>query len=65
MMFILYQDAQRRWLWRLETPRGRVLAYGRRAFDSKDDCRADIQLVRNCHTARVHVQPLQNVINVW
>lgn len=65
MMFILYQDAQRRWLWRLETPRGRVLAYGTRAFDSKEDCRADIQLVKDCRNARVHLQPLQSVTNAW
>ena len=65
MMFILYQDSQRRWLWRLETPHGRVLAYGTRAFDSKDDCRADIQLVKNCRNARVHLQPLQGVIHSW
>ena len=63
MMFILYQDSQRRWLWRLQTARGRVLAHGTRPFESKEDCRADIQLVKNCRDARVHLQPLLSVIN--
>ena len=63
MMFILYQDAHRRWLWRLETAHGRILAYGARAFKRKEDCRADIQLVKNCREARVHLEPLQAVMH--
>lgn len=63
MKFIVYQDSRRRWLWRLETARGRVLAYGVRPFESREDCRADIQLVKNCRDARVHLAPLIPVIN--
>lgn len=63
MMFVLYQNSERRWLWRLVSARGRILAYGAKAFESKDDCRADIQLVKDCREARVHVKPLLSVIN--
>ena len=62
MMFYMYQDPTGRWLWRLETPSGRELAHSATGFERKEDCRADIQLVKDCRLAQVHVRPLLKIL---
>ncbi|HTN02602.1 YegP family protein [Planctellipticum variicoloris] len=59
MMFYVYRDEDGYWRWRLVTASNQVLAQSPRAYHQKDDCRAVIQLVRNCGIARVHEIPVQ------
>ncbi len=59
MMFYIYRDEDGYWRWRLATARNQVLAESPRAYHRKDDCRAIIQLVRNCGIAQVHEIPVQ------
>lgn len=59
MMFYIYRDEDGYWRWRLMTASNHILAECPRAYHQKDDCRADIQLMRNCGIARVHEIPIQ------
>ena len=59
MMFYVYRDEDGHWRWRLMTASKQVLAECPRAYHQKDDCRAAIQLVKNCGVARVHEIPIQ------
>lgn len=59
MMFYIYRDEGGLWRWRLVTASNQVLAESPQAYRGKDDCRAVIQLVRNCGIAQVHEIPIQ------
>ncbi|WP_010582116.1 YegP family protein [Schlesneria paludicola] len=59
MMFYVYRDENRHWRWRLMTVSKQVLAESPKAYHQKDDCRAAIQLMKNCGVARVHEIPIQ------
>lgn len=60
MMFYMFRDNNGHWRWRLLTARHEVLADCAFAYPRKEDCRAAIQLVKNCQIARVHVKQLEN-----
>jgi uncharacterized protein YegP (UPF0339 family) len=54
MMFYLYRNDEGHWCWRLETAGKQVLAECATSYARKDDCRAAIQLVKDCRRAQVH-----------
>ena len=54
MMFYMYRDDEGNWRWRLVTAGKQVLADCATSYARKEDCRAAIQLVRDCRLARVH-----------
>jgi uncharacterized protein YegP (UPF0339 family) len=53
-MFYMYRDDEGNWRWRLVTASNQVLADCATSYARKDDCRAAIQLVKDCRMARVH-----------
>lgn len=54
MIFQMYRDKDGSWRWNLVTAGGQVLAECPFSYRNKEDCRASIQLIKNCRLARVH-----------
>ncbi len=57
MMFQMYRDKDGAWCWWLVTAGGQILAECPFPYRHKDDCRAAIQLIKDCRMARVHEIP--------
>lgn len=57
MMFHMYRDKDGRWGWWLVTAGGKILAECPSPYPHKEDCRAAIQLIKDCRMARVHEVP--------